>query len=73
MIKYKFPGEATPREIVAIHHKSPGEGVKTIAAVYRKVGGAVKLLWEIINSCFGSGYWVNNKPWKNTDSWKNLP
>ena len=23
------------------------------------------------NSCFGSGYWINNLPWLNDDAWKN--
>lgn len=33
------------------------------------------LMWRaakrIITSCFGSGYWINDKPWLNQDSWKN--
>jgi len=23
------------------------------------------------DSCFGSGYWINNLPWLNDDAWKN--
>ena len=30
-----------------------------------------RLLWQLINSCFGNGYWVNEKPWINTDVWRN--
>ena len=30
-----------------------------------------RLLWQVINSCFGNGYWVNEKPWINTDVWRN--
>ena len=26
---------------------------------------------EIVNSCFGSGYWVNEKPWLNNEGWNN--
>lgn len=26
---------------------------------------------EIVNSCFGSGYWVNDKPWLNDEPWSN--
>jgi hypothetical protein len=29
------------------------------------------LVWQIARSCFGSGYWINNRPWLNTDGWKN--
>lgn len=24
-----------------------------------------------IRSCFGSGFWINEKPWFNDESWKN--
>ena len=30
-----------------------------------------RLIWQIIRSCFGNGYWDNNKPWVNTDVWRN--
>lgn len=30
-----------------------------------------RLVWEAIRSCFGKGYWLNGKPWKNDDAWKN--
>ncbi len=40
-------------------------GKKMVLAVYK----GAKLLWEAINSCFGSGYWVKDKPWNGTDSW----
>ncbi len=42
-------------------------GARAIEAVYK---GAV-LVWEAISSCFGSGYWINNRPWSNTDGWRN--
>lgn len=42
-------------------------GSKTVSAVYY----GVKLVWEAISSCFGSGYWINNRPWSNTDAWRN--
>lgn len=33
------------------------------------------LIWQAISkvlvSCFGLGYWINDKPWLNQDSWKN--
>lgn len=42
-------------------------GSNVIQAVYC---GAV-LVWEAISSCFGSGYWINDRPWSNTDGWRN--
>ena len=32
---------------------------------------AIKGEVEIINSCFGAGYWVNDKPWLNDEAWTN--
>ena len=42
-------------------------GGKTVAAIYN---GAV-LIWNMIRSCFGAGYWRNDAPWSNTEGWKN--
>lgn len=39
---------------------------KTIALAYYNG----KLIWEAIRSCFGKGYWVDDKPWSNTDGFK---
>lgn len=25
----------------------------------------------VIESCFGNGYWINDKPWINDGAWKN--
>lgn len=38
-----------------------------VTEIYR----GAQLVWEAINSCFGSGAWFNDKPWSNTDGWKN--
>lgn len=29
------------------------------------------LIWQAIRSCFGNGYWDNDKPWDNEDGWTN--
>lgn len=29
------------------------------------------ILWQAVRSCFGSGIWVNEKPWINDEIWKN--
>lgn len=36
-------------------------------AVYR----GARLVWTAIKSCFGAGFWVNDKPWLNNEGWKN--
>lgn len=41
-------------------------GSKIITATYK----GTKLIWEAINSCFGSGAWYNDKGWSNNDGWK---
>jgi hypothetical protein len=45
------------------------EGKKrfTIQTVYH----AGYVIWQAIKSCFGSGWWVNEKPWMNNEGWKN--
>ena len=42
-------------------------GDKIISVIY--LGG--KLVWSAIRSCFGSGRWLNDRPWSNTEGWKN--
>lgn len=29
------------------------------------------IIWQWIKSCFGKGFWINDKIWSNTDAWKN--
>lgn len=43
------------------------QGRTVIQAVYY----GLKLVWQYIKSCFGRGYWLNDKPWSNTDGWAN--
>lgn len=43
------------------------KGNKTIQAVYH----GLKLIWQYIKSCFGRGYWINEKQWSQTDGWAN--
>lgn len=42
-------------------------GAKAIEAVYH----GARLVWEAISSCFGSGYWDDDKPWNDDDAWNN--
>lgn len=29
------------------------------------------LIYQIITSCFGKGFWINNAPFVNIDVWRN--
>lgn len=40
---------------------------KYVAAVYK----GTQLIWQYIRSCFGRGYWINEKPWSNDNGWAN--
>lgn len=43
------------------------KGRKNVTAVYK----GLRLVWQFIKSCFGRGYWLNDKAWSNTDGWAN--
>ena len=42
-------------------------GEKAISTVMK----GSRLVWQAIRSCFGAGYWVNEKSWINEEGWKN--
>ena len=50
------------KEITAIN-----VGRKAIVYVYE----GLKMVWQAVRSCYGRGYWINDKPWLNDDGWKN--
>lgn len=41
-------------------------GSRPIQAVYK----GLRLVWTGIRSCFGSGRWIDERPWIDSDSWK---
>ena len=41
--------------------------IKAISYVYY----GANLVWQAVRSCFGSKFWVNEKPWLNEEGWKN--
>lgn len=41
-------------------------GGRPIAAIYK----GVYTVWQYVRSCFGKGFWVNEKPWLNKEGWK---
>lgn len=42
-------------------------GKKAISSVMK----GSHLVWQAVRSCFGSGRWVNEKPWIDSEAWKN--
>ena len=54
------------RDVTGIHRKG-----HTTTEVVKFIGGAWRSVWQYIRSCFGRGFWVNEKPWSNKDFWKN--
>lgn len=49
------------KEISSIYH-----GSTPLSAVYK---GAI-LIWQAVRSCFGSGAWIEEKPWLDDEAWK---
>ena len=54
--------QVNKKEIIALYKQG-----KPIQAVYR----GLYLVWQAVRSCFGSGVWINEKPWLNDEVWKN--
>lgn len=50
------------KEIIGLYKNN-----KQIQATYK----GLHLFWQGIRSCFGSGAWINLKPWLNDEGWKN--
>lgn len=53
------------KEITVLYY-----GQRAIAYVYQ----GSRLVWQKVKealSCFGSGKWLNDRPWIDTDLWKN--
>lgn len=49
------------KSVIAIYR-----GRKALAFIYR----GVRLVWQAIRSCYGRGVWTEEKPWIDTDLWK---
>ena len=44
---------------------------KEILEVYQIVNSNTNILFEAIKSCFGLGFWRNEKGWINPEGWRN--
>ena len=49
------------KDIVSVHY-----GGKAISYIYRHG----RLVWQAIRSCFGAGFWTNDKSWLNEEGYK---
>jgi hypothetical protein len=38
--------------------------------VITKIYHGANLVWQLIKSCFGAGYWISVNPWLGSDAWK---
>lgn len=54
--------QISKKEIISLYKQG-----KPIQAMYK----GIYLIWQGIRSCFGSGMWINEKPWLNDEGWKN--
>ena len=54
--------QVNKKEVIALYKQG-----KPVQAVYR----GLYLVWQAVRSCFGSGVWINEKPWLNDEVWKN--
>ena len=67
-----FHSKDTAHKAVGRHYvDDDGRVLRMVRQLYVASASAVKLVWELVSSCFGSGYWNNEKPWKNDDAWRN--
>lgn len=46
-------------------------GIFTTKVPFQAIYQYGVVLWQAVRSCFGSGIWVNEKPWINDETWKN--
>lgn len=53
------------REVTGIHRNG-----RDTMEVWKFIDGAWRSVWQFIRSCFGRGFWANDKQWSNTDGWK---
>ena len=52
--------------MIARYKVRPNGVVWSVQYVYR----GARLVWEAIRSCYGKGYWAEERSWIDEDGWK---
>lgn len=66
-----FKGETLISQVQKIITDTTGESViKNIGAIYQGTKLVWRTIYKAIKSCFGSGTWLSDKPWIDSDNWK---
>lgn len=45
--------------------------IKALGFAVSAVYAGAKAVWQAIRSCFGAGFWRNDKPFINEEGWRN--
>ena len=53
------------KDIIAIRYVENG-----IETVFAALHVGIETVWQAVRSCFGSGKWINSKPWIDNENWK---
>lgn len=54
------------KEVVAIYLPKSDSRRRTLVSMY----SGDRLFWQSVRSCFGRGWWIEDKPWVDNDIWK---
>ena len=54
------------KEMTARYKLQPNGKWWVVEEVYR----GARLVWQAVRSCFGTGAWLEERPWLDSDAWK---
>ena len=60
-------------QAVGIYRRGADGVLRTATEVWRATGTGLRLLWQAVRSCFGSGLWKGAKPWLGSERWRGKP
>lgn len=58
----------TTQEVTGVYARDSNGVRREITAMYTGDG---RLFWQLARSCYGTGVWLQDRPWLNSDRWKN--